>query len=100
VRGLPAGCFDLVAANLPYVPEPEWEGLEPELRLYEPRDALVAGADGLDAIRELIARAPAGTAVALEHGSEQGPAVRGLLTGSRTLADLAGRDRVTTGRVP
>jgi release factor glutamine methyltransferase len=98
--GLPPGAYDLVVANLPYVREDEWDGLEPEIRLYEPREALVSGADGLDAIRALVAGAPAGTRVALEHAPAQAPAVRGLLGGAATRTDLAGRDRVTTGVVP
>jgi release factor glutamine methyltransferase len=96
-RGLPDGEYDLVVANLPYVREDEWDGLAPEIRLYEPRDALVSGADGLDAIRELVAAVPAGTRVALEHGPGQGAAVRALLRDSSTLPDLAGRERVTVG---
>jgi L-threonylcarbamoyladenylate synthase len=67
--GLPEGDYDLVVANLPYVPEGEWERLQPEIRRYEPREAFLSGEDGLDAIRELIAAAPSGTQVALEHGN-------------------------------
>jgi release factor glutamine methyltransferase len=99
-HGLPAGSFDLVVANLPYVREDEWVGLEPEIRLYEPRDALVSGEDGLDAIRSLVAQAPAGMRLALEHSPSQAEAVRALLRDSRTVRDLAGRERVTTGTVP
>jgi release factor glutamine methyltransferase len=99
-RGLPAGAYDLVVANLPYVRAGEWAGLAPEIRLFEPRDALVSGADGLDAIRELVGGAPAGTRLALEHAPAQAAAVRALLRAARTVRDLAGRDRVTTGTVP
>ena len=91
---------DLVVANLPYVREDEWAGLQPEIRDYEPRTALVSGEDGLDAIRALIAIAPAGTQLALEHAPDQATEVRGLLVGGETLQDLAGRDRVTLGSVP
>jgi release factor glutamine methyltransferase len=91
---------DLVVANLPYVREDEWAGLQPEIRLYEPRSALVSGQDGLDAIRALVASAPAGTQLALEHAPDQAGAVRSLLVGGETLRDLAGRDRVTLGSVP
>jgi release factor glutamine methyltransferase len=95
--GLPPGAYDLVVANLPYVREGEWEELAPEIRLYEPRSALVSGADGLDAIRSLVASAPSGTRLALEHGSDQGEAVRSLLRDARTVRDLGGHERVTVG---
>jgi release factor glutamine methyltransferase len=88
---------DLVVANLPYVTEAEWAGLEPEIVRYEPRGALVSGADGLDAIRALVADAPAGTRLALEHAPAQAEAVRALLRGAQTLPDLAGLERVTVG---
>lgn len=98
--GLPDGDYELVLANLPYVSESEWEGLDPEIARYEPRGALVAGPEGLDAIEELVAGAPAGTQLALEHAPHQGEAVRALLRGAETLADLAGHERVTLGAVP
>ena len=47
--------FDLVLANLPYVAERDWAGLEPEVTEWEPREALLAGPDGLDAYRALLA---------------------------------------------
>jgi release factor glutamine methyltransferase len=99
-EGLPPGTFDLVVANLPYVREDEWATLEPELTRYEPREALVSGADGLDAIRELVTAAPAGMRLALEHAPAQAATVRSLLHDARTLLDLAGRDRVTLGTAP
>lgn len=98
--GLPAGEYDLVLANLPYVPEGDWEGMQVEIRRYEPREAFVSGPDGLDAIRELIEQAEPGTRVGLEHGGEQGPAVRELLVDAETYPDLARWDRITVGRVP
>lgn len=113
VVGLPAGAaFDLVLANLPYVREDEWAGLAPEITRWEPRDALVAAAggvaasssspssDGLDAIRALVASAPAGTKLALEHAPAQAEAVRALLREADTHRDLAGRERATVGRAP
>ena len=98
--GLPDGRYDTVLANLPYVSEEEWGGLQPEIVKYEPRDALVAGPTGLEAIEALVAQAPAGTPVALEHAPHQAEAVRALLRGAETRRDLAGRDRVTLGVVP
>jgi release factor glutamine methyltransferase len=103
-RGLPFGNEgmgpDLVVANLPYVREDEWDGLAPEIRKYEPREALVSGEDGLDAIRELVARAPTGTRLALEHAPGQADAVRTLLRDAETRPDLAGHPRVTIGIAP
>jgi len=99
-RGLPPGTWDLVLANLPYVREDEWDGLQPEINRWEPRDALVSGPDGLEAIHELVAGAPRGTRMALEHGPAQAAAVRELLAGAATRRDLAGRERVTIGEVP
>jgi release factor glutamine methyltransferase len=108
---LPGGeRFDLVLANLPYVADGEWEGLAPEITRYEPRDALVAGPTGLEAIIALLdvvgaAGGPAGVAAALavEVGAGQAPAVADLVRragyGSVTLrADLAGIDRMVIGR--
>ena len=99
-RGLPARAFDLVVANLPYVAEDEMPALAPEIHRYEPREALVAGIDGLEAIRELVAQAPAGTRLALEHAPHQGEAVRELLEGGTTRRDLSGQERVTLGTAP
>jgi release factor glutamine methyltransferase len=99
-RGLPDGEYDMVVANLPYVREDEWAGLAPEIRLWEPREALVSGVDGLDAIRSLIAQAPPGTQLALEHAPAQTAAIEGLLRSPRVYPDLAGLPRVTVGRAP
>jgi release factor glutamine methyltransferase len=99
--GLPPGDHDLVVANLPYVRDDEWDALAPDIREYEPRQALTSGADGLGAIRALVAAAPAGTALALEHAPDQSQDVRELLRpGAETVRDLAGRDRVTVGEAP
>jgi release factor glutamine methyltransferase len=98
--GLPEGEYDMVVANLPYVREDEWPGLPPEIRLWEPREALVGGADGLDAIRALVAQAPSGMRVALEHSPAQTEAVKGLLRSPRVYPDLAALPRVTVGGAP
>ena len=98
--GVPQGDHDLVIANLPYVREEEWAQLQPEIRLYEPREALLAGPDGLDAIRALVSEAPSGTRLALEHSPAQAGAVRDLLADAETRRDLAELVRVTVGTVP
>lgn len=100
------GAFDLLLANLPYVKEADWPGLQPEIRDYEPRAALVSGPDGLDAIRGLLRtigeRAPA-RAVALEVGEGQARAVGELVAAAgfpdvSIRRDLAGIERVVLGR--
>lgn len=101
----PGERFDLTLANLPYVSEAEWPALAPEIVRYEPREALVAGSDGLDAIRALAgAAAAAGLPVlALEVGAGQAPAVSGLLAEAgfepvEARRDLAGIERVLVAR--
>jgi release factor glutamine methyltransferase len=98
--GLPPGEYDMVVANLPYVREDEWGGLAPEIRLWEPREALVSGVDGLDAIRSVVGGAPRGLLLALEHAPGQTDAIRELLRSPRVYPDLAGLSRVTVGEAP
>jgi release factor glutamine methyltransferase len=99
--------FDLLVANLPYVSEAEWHELAPEIREYEPREALVAGATGLEAFEvlaeELATLAPRPAVVALEVGAGQARSVSALVkdAGYREVEirpDLAGVDRVVVGR--
>jgi release factor glutamine methyltransferase len=99
-RDVPRGYEGMVLANLPYVREDEWASLQPEIVRYEPREALVSGLDGLDAIRDLVAAASPGTRLALEHAPGQAEAVRALLRDAETRHDLAGRERVTLGFAP
>src|SRR4051794_32048818 len=88
--GLPPGGLAPVGARLPYVRGGGWVSRAPDSGLYEPRFALVSGADGLDAIRSLVGGAPSGTRLALEHAPDQAADVGALLRDSRTLPDLAG----------
>jgi release factor glutamine methyltransferase len=98
------GEFDLIVANLPYVAEREWGELEPEVTEWEPREALLAGPDGLDVIRAAIAvAATLASSLALEVGAGQAPAVGELLFAAgfatvETRPDLAGIPRVVWGR--
>jgi len=98
------GGFDLVLANLPYVAEAEWESLAPEVTEWEPREALLAGPDGLDVLRTAIpAAASVAAALALEVGAGQAAAVSELLFEAgfgqvETRADLAGIPRVVVGQ--
>lgn len=98
--------FDLIVCNPPYVRDDD-----PHLAelTFEPRLALVAGPDGLDAIREVVAGARehlrAGGWLMVEHGFDQGQATGALFAAAglqcvQTRADLAGLDRVTLGQAP
>jgi release factor glutamine methyltransferase len=104
---LPAGepPFDVILANLPYIPSGEIDRL-PVAASFEPRIALDGGPDGLVLIRRLLealpeALAPAGTAL-LEIGFDQGPAVEAAvatLPGEWTCRideDLSGRPRLAS----
>jgi release factor glutamine methyltransferase len=99
--------FDLIVSNPPYLAASDPHASAGDL-LFEPASALVSGEDGLDAIRAIAAAAPAylldGGWLLLEHGWEQGNAVRDVLAASgfvdiATEQDLERRDRVTLGRV-
>jgi release factor glutamine methyltransferase len=92
-----------IVSNPPYVTEDD-----PALAAlaHEPRAALVAGADGLDALRTICAGAPArlaaGGVLIVEHGATQGAAVRALMTQAglvdiATYRDLAGHERASCG---
>ena len=103
--------FDLVLANLPYVAQRDWGSLQPEVTEWEPREALLAGPDGLDAYRALLDErgSPLGrigtqtsAALALEVGEGQADAVAALLreagfARTRSRRDLAGIERVVIG---
>jgi release factor glutamine methyltransferase len=88
---------DAVVSNPPYVTATD---RLPRDVLHEPREALFAGADGLDVIRRLIEAARGVPFVALEVGAGQTAAVAGLMADRdiETLRDLAGHERVVVGR--
>jgi release factor glutamine methyltransferase len=103
-----AEVFDLVVSNPPYVAEGEAPSLEPEVRDWEPGDALFAGPDGLVALRAIVAgagpRLRPGGLLALEVGLGQAGPVTAMLeaTGQyvdlRVRRDLTGRERVVLSR--
>lgn len=99
--------FDIIVANPPYVARADRHLEQGDLR-FEPRQALVSGADGLDDIRAIVDAAPAhlarGGRLLFEHGYDQADACRELLRagGYRDIVsypDLAGILRVTGGRI-
>lgn len=102
------GIFDVIVANLPYVGASEWAALAPEVRDFEPREALVGGPRGTEAIERLLVQAPQhlaqGGVLAMEIGMTQGAAVSAAARRAFPEAevcvrtDLAGHDRVVLVR--
>jgi release factor glutamine methyltransferase len=98
--------FQVIVSNPPYVGTGDPHLAQGDLR-FEPRQALSSGRDGLQDIRRIIASAPthlqAGGHLLLEHGFEQGAAVRQLLqasgfTDACSVRDLSGHERVSLAR--
>ncbi len=100
--------FNLIVSNPPYIAESDPHLGHSDLR-FEPHAALASGADGLDAIRIIVRDAPthleSGGWLLLEHGFDQGAAVRSLFEESgfveiSTARDLEGRERASGGVKP
>jgi release factor glutamine methyltransferase len=100
--------FDLILSNPPYIASNDPHLVEGDVR-FEPSSALVSGTDGLDDLRLIVSQAPAhleaGGWLLLEHGYDQGSAVRELLNRHgfeqiQTRRDLGDHERITFGRVP
>lgn len=99
--------FPVIVSNPPYIAAGDRHLSQGDVR-FEPQLALTDGDDGLSCLRAIAAGAPAcltpGGWLLVEHGYDQGAAVRALMTAHgfyqvTTLADLAGNDRVTQGRL-
>ncbi len=108
---IPVGGWSVIAANLPYIPTADLEGLQPEVRDYEPLAALDGGADGLDLVRRLVRGCTQYGVMApysrlfLEIGIGQATATAELLTAHGFVEveqrkDLAGIGRVVSGEWP
>ena len=104
--GLAGERFGLILSNPPYIAADDRHLGEGDVR-FEPLSALVAGVDGLDDIRQIIAQTPrhlqAGGWLLLEHGYDQAEAVRELLAAAGFTAvdsrrDLGGHQRISLGR--
>ena len=100
-----ASSYHLIVSNPPYIENNDLHLQQGDVR-FEPNSALVAGLDGLDALRIIIGQAPIHLSphgwLLVEHGYDQGNSVRRLfdLTGFKqikTHADLNLQDRVTAG---
>jgi release factor glutamine methyltransferase len=101
-EGLPAGPWDVIAANPPYVRPGEWERLEPEVREWEPREALVDDGQTEAIVRETLSALRPGGALLLEVHEANADDVAGEMrergyAGVTITRDLAGRDRVVEG---
>ena len=103
---LAPGLWSVIVSNPPYVAENDPHLAIDDTR-FEPPEALVSGPRGLDMLETLARDAPSRLApggwLVLEHGHDQGPAVRARLAGAglgavETLRDLAGNERATLGR--
>ena len=102
----PEGRFDLVLANLPYVPDGEEVSAEVQ---HDPATALYGGPDGLDVVRRFLKDAlphlAAHALVMLEVGHDQGHATREIMeqlgyTQCRVLTDMSGKARFPMGFAP
>lgn len=101
------GLFDVIVSNPPYIPSAEIETLEPEVRCFEPQEALDGGIDGLLVYRSIISGAHAWLApkgaLLLEVGHTQAWAVAQIMaehnfTDIHTYSDYGGNERVVAGR--
>ena len=101
-------CFGMILSNPPYIRAADPHLVAGDVR-FEPSSALVAGDDGLDDLRVIIAQAPEhlveGGWLLLEHGYDQADAVRELLsqqgfTEVASRRDLGGHERISLGRLP
>ncbi|PAV93297.1 hypothetical protein WR25_04681 [Diploscapter pachys] len=100
--------FDLILSNPPYIRAADPHLVAGDVR-FEPSSALVAGEDGLDDLRVIVAQAPGhllpGGWLLLEHGYDQSAAVRALLVSGGftevvSRVDLGGHERISLGRLP
>lgn len=107
-RALEGHRYDMIVSNPPYVAQGDPHLCEGDV-VYEPLEALVAGPEGLDALRVVArgARAALGPGgwLLLEHGAGQGTALRAILAAEgyrqvTTDCDLSGLERVTAARAP
>jgi release factor glutamine methyltransferase len=101
------GELALVVANPPYVAASEIDALPPEVARHEPRDALVSGPTGLEAIEEIVSAAPQwlapGASLVVELAPQRSEAALALATAAGFAEafvrdDLAGRPRVLVAR--
>lgn len=103
VEVLEGDTFDVIVSNPPYVAEADPHLIDGDVR-FEPGSALISGPAGLDSLSSIVNAAPSSLRdsghLLLEHGADQGPAVRNLMRASglhtvTTYRDYGGRERVS-----
>jgi release factor glutamine methyltransferase len=99
----PEARFDLIISNPPYIPTAEIETLQPEVRDFDPREALNGGADGLDFYRRFAAEAknflkPDGK-IMLEFGDGQAPAIRKIFENEKWIVEAVKDDYSQRARI-
>jgi len=102
------GSLHYLISNPPYIPDHEWEAVEPNVKNFEPHGALRGGSDGMQFVRPLLEHAPVlvrpGGLLLIEVASCNARAARDLLAANpaiehaEVLRDLEGHDRVVLGR--
>ena len=94
---------DVIVANLPYIADEEYSGLQSDVRDYEPRVALKAGVEGLDLIERLLEQLPSKVqprgAVLLEISPRQGEVVQRMAQDLRPKPSYVGLRRDYSGQV-
>ena len=103
-----AGSWDMIVSNPPYIREDEFDGLPDDVRLYEPREALVGGVTGCEIVQRLVQQASGSLAsggwLFIEIGpstvsaAEKSISEMSKLVGEPTLKDAAGLDRIVQAR--
>jgi release factor glutamine methyltransferase len=113
----PSLLFDIIVTNPPYISHQEWETLDPMVRNWEDKNALIASDNGINIIQRIIKDAPKRLKhsaefaqynlpeLCIEIGYQQGKIVSDLMKMAGFAAveihqDLAGKDRLVTGRIP
>jgi len=104
---LPAGRYDLIVANPPYIAASDPHLLQADIR-FEPANALIAGPGGFECLDTIVEgarrRLASGGSLLFEHGYDQAQGARERLAAAGyteifTMRDLAGHERVSGGRV-
>ncbi len=108
IEGLDRTRFDLIVSNPPYVSDAEYDGLDTNVKKYEPKLALLAGVEGLDVYKRIVEQVddfskPDG-ALMMEIGFAQGPAIQQMLENAGIFKDIkiekdfANNDRIAIAK--